>query len=131
MREETIHGAILVVWRDERKGRTTVNDMSQLEALLAHYVLPLPDKLPFVVDNEDFLCHCTTDEFPCPVTVERKPKGDVQEAAWAYVENSRMARIEFQDSELGVRFLDEGHFVPFSRLAFDENTGFSIVEDEA
>lgn len=86
--------------------------------------------MPFVVDNEDFLGHCAMADFPCTVTVERKPKSKVQEAAWAYVENSGMARIEMEDDELGVRFLDEDKFVPFARLAFDEDRGFSIVEDE-
>lgn len=130
MRSETIADEIQVVRWDERKGRATVTDMGQVEAVLAHYGLPLADKLLFMLENQNFLGHCAMGDFPCTVTIERKPKGTVQEAAWAFAEESRMARIELQGEELGVHFLDEDKFVPFSRLAFDPKTGFSIVESE-
>jgi hypothetical protein len=130
MRSETISESITVAWRDERKGRATVNDMAQAKSLLAHFELPSAKALPFAVDSDQFRGYCGAAEFPCTVTIERKPMGTLQEAAWAYAEESGMARIVRDGDELGVLFLDEDHFVPFSRLAFDPATGFQIVESD-
>lgn len=106
MRSETITESVTVVWRDERKGRSTVNNIAQVQALLSHF------------------------ELPSTVAIERKPNGTVQEAAWAYAENSGMARIVMEDNERRVRFLDEDRFVLFSRLALDPAIGFPIMESD-
>jgi len=130
MRTDTITKTVEVLWRDERKGRTTTTKTADVHILLTHYGLPPVIGLPFAVDNADFMLRCAETGFPCTITIERKPQGPVQEAAWAYVEESRMARIVIEDDQLGVRFLDEDRFVSFSHLTFDGATGFRIVESE-
>ena len=131
MRTETIAETIEVRWRDERKGRATVSAQTDLETLLDHYGLPAAYALPFRVEQEHFTAHSADGGFPCNVVIERKPQGPVQAAAWTYAKESGMARIEMEGEVLGVRFLDEDRFVPFSHLRFDPVHGFQIIEGEA
>lgn len=128
MRVDTITVTVEVVWRDERKGRATVEDMAAVHGLLTRYGLPAVIGLPpFATENSDFVLRCTATDFPCTVTIERKPQGPLQEAAWAFAEESGMARIAMEEGELGVLFLDENQFVPFSHLTHDPQKGFQIV----
>ena len=129
MRQETISDNLIVTWRDERQSRVELADLGQLRAVLDHYGLEqIKPSLPLTVENDEFMLTCpATSTPPYSVIISRKPQGSLQVAAWQYVEETRMAKIEFQDGELGMRFLDENQFVPFSRLQFDPKTGFTIT----
>ena len=129
MRTETVADSNLVIrWRDEREGRTMLNDPMDLSAVLRHYgfgpVLATP---PLAVEDNDYVLACQSEGgYPCRLTIARKAKGPVQTAAWRYARETRMALIVYQDGELGVHFLDENRFVPFVRLDYDSSSGFIL-----
>ena len=134
MRIETIPNTTLTVrWRDERRAMASITDSAEWQALLRQYAFgqqPLTDA-PVTVANERYqvtLAEASAADSPRVVTIERKPQTPVQEFAWIYAEETRMARIECIDDELGVRFLDEDSFVPFSRLALRDG-GFAILAE--
>lgn len=129
MRQETISDNLIVTWRDERQGRAQLADLAQLPAIFTHFNLEqVEPSLPLTVENDDFvLTYPATSTPPYSVLISRKPHGPLQTAAWQYAEETRMAKIEFQDGELGMHFLDENQFAPFSRLQFDSKTGFTIT----
>lgn len=128
MRQESIKDNLVVTWRDERQGIVSLTDLTLLPAVLAHYGLPQQKPaVPLEVENDNFKLTCSGGSAPYLVTIFRKPQGLVQEAAWQYVAETQMAKVVFENDELGVHFLDEDKFVPFSRLQFDTKSGFTIT----
>ena len=118
-------------WRDARRARGEVQSHVALLKLFAGFDLPLVEnEPPFHLENEIYLLSCRQKQegatYPCNVSLELKPQSELQTAAWAFADDTQMARIERQSGELGVRFLDENVFVPFSKLSFDHQRGFSI-----
>lgn len=126
MRTETISSTD-IIWRDERQGLGELADARQLRAVFTQYGAEVPATLPVETETEEFRIRPCDDTFPCRVIIERKPRGPVQEAAWSYCEDTRMARIVEQDGALGMLFLDEDVFVPFNKLSYDSKSGFSIT----
>ena len=128
MRQELVNDTLTITWRDERRGIVSLTDLTLLPAVLAHYRLPQQKPVvPLEVENDNFELTCSGGSAPYLVTIFRKPQGPLQEAAWQYVEETQMAKVVFENDELGVHFLDEDKFVPFSRLKFDTASGFTIT----
>jgi len=118
-------------WRDARRARGEVQSHVALLKLFADFDLPLVEtEPPFQTESQTYLLSCRPKQveakYPCTIVLERKPQDDIQKAAWVFADETQMARIEEQDAELGVRFLDENVFVPFSKLSFDQERGFTI-----
>ncbi len=127
MKVECIRTSVRVLWRDERQGRAELQTPEQVQLLLAHYGLIEPAvNLPLHMENTDFIFEIRSSGFPCTALITRKPQGPVQTAAWHFAEE-HLARILTQDGELGVLFLDENKFVPFSRLGYNEQRGFYFL----
>jgi hypothetical protein len=104
-----------------------VRDREEWGALLDAYGFDEAPDEPESVENEQYRLVCKPEHaFPCIVRVQRKPQGPVQEAAWNFAAETSMARIELQDDELGVRFLDENSFVPFAQLDYEPGRGFRM-----
>ncbi|MEM7114392.1 MAG: hypothetical protein AAF614_18300 [Chloroflexota bacterium] len=128
--EETV---IALKWYDERQGRGEVASAAELRAVLRHFQLddvPLANngnQPPLTVENEQFSLSCRDDSFPCRVTIRRKPQGPVQAYVWQFAAETRMARVLFQNDELGVLFLDENAFVPFNQLDYSAETRLRIL----
>lgn len=121
-------------WRDARRARGDISSHAAFITLLADFGFSTSEvEPPFQIENEAYFLTCRLKQvgetFPCTAVLERKPQGALQETAWAYADETQMARIEEQEDELGVRFLDEDVFVPFSKLAFDQSRGFTIQDD--
>jgi hypothetical protein len=126
MRKESIpNSSVIVHWRDEREGRAVLRDHAQWEALGAAFGFDQAPALPEKLENARY--HLLPDperKFPTIVRVVRKPQNRVQEAAWHFAAETRMARIEEQQGELGVHFLDEDNFIPFTQLDYIQGRGF-------
>lgn len=119
---------VTLAWYDERQGKGTVATVAELRAILTYYGLPKDtSQLPLRVENEQFAFSCGGESYPSPVIVERKPQDAVQAYVWQFAAETRMARVVFQHEELGVLFLDENAFVPFSQLDYSTETGLVIL----
>ena len=116
---------VTLTWYDERQGKGEVTTAAELRAILNHY--GLPKDVTQLAENDQFTLSCSGKDYPCTVTVERKPQDSVQAYVWQFAAETRMARVVFQDNELGVLFLDENAFVPFSQLDYSPKTGLVIL----
>ena len=133
MRQESIPNSDIVVhWRDEREGRALVRDGDEWAALLAAFgfadaKVDLPSE-PQTLENAQFrLVSDPEHAFPAIVRVQRKPQNALQEAAWNFADQTRMAQIEEKEGQLGVHFLDEDRFVPFADLEYEPGQGFRMT----